>query len=571
MESVRQMLNRPEVRNLNCIRDVKFPVNYSLHAVELRPTEGDPGLVSLTIRIPGEIRVVHGSEEIYGAIKAAVKKMTSSTEEPEGLQILEKQGAWVLKLEHGLFAKKQGVEMLCQVLENISSAGFEVVTSSRFSTTPGFELRTWILKKAATPIENPMVIALALPAPDKICVVGAQEDTPANNVVMEAIAKIMPPSATEVLEEKAEEVEAKTVTSELKEGDEEKPAENPEDGEKKDEADNKEVKSEVEPKKEEKPTPDKVEEGEVKKEEVDEEKPEKEANDEKVKEFILDMNQLNADNGKILRSKLLLEILHQLFCRQWKLVCCSRIPFGGDHEVLFFVYDARILPGLGQDHFSMLELEKPDLVRLYGMNEDLEGKVKTIMQEHWMPGLDSKDPEVVHEVKTFKLLETPWNQSCVVKEGSGPMPRLAVSPQILVAKFLLALNKAEMNVYESVTLDAGKVDQKTLIIFKQSNVGFTQELTLKLAGVNRIGVIGGSEADIEAIRKCLQSRWPYPLTHDYKVEKDGNEEEFWQFKELSDLGWRVQFCGDISSQTMAQKRPALPERPSDPVSLFFLK
>lgn len=59
-------------------------------------------------------------------------------------------------------------------------------------------------------------------------------------------------------------------------------------------------------------------------------------------------------------------------------------------------------------------------------------------------------------------------------------------------------------------------------------------------GVNRIGVLGGTEADIEAIRKCLQNRWPYPLTHDYKVEKDGNEEEFWQFK-VKRYPWAVSY------------------------------
>lgn len=523
MENVRQMLNRPEVRNLNCIRDVKFPVNYSLQSVEMKPTEEDPGLVSLTIRIPGEVRVVHGSEDVFGAVKEAVKKhINTSDADNDGLTIQEKQGAWVLKLEKGIFGKKQGVEvrswkqllarpdfgngiifllqLLCQIMENITKAGYDMLTSSRFSTTPGYELRTWILKKAATPIENPQVMALAFPAADKVCVVGAKEDNPANPVVQAAIEKIMKPCETEPKETeetdtKAQETDKKEETKE----DEEKEKETEEEKKDEDKKENEtaEMKQEEETDNKDKTNEDETE-APVKTEETttkEENKPEgqedvkaeaeKESSDEKVNEFKLDMNQLNAENGKILRSKLLLEVLHQLFCRQWKLICSSHVPFGGDHEVMFFIQDTRILPGLGQDHFAMLEIEKPDMVRLYGLNEDMEGKIKTAMQEHWMPGLDSKDPEEVHGVKSYKLLEEPWNQSCVVKDGSGSMPRLVVSPQILVAKFLLAMNKAEMNVYESVTLDVGKIDQKTLVIFRQSNVSYSQELTLKLAGMTK--------------------------------------------------------------------------------------
>ena len=43
--------------DLNCMKDCKFPVSYSLQSVTMKPPEKDAGgLVSLTLRTPGEIR-----------------------------------------------------------------------------------------------------------------------------------------------------------------------------------------------------------------------------------------------------------------------------------------------------------------------------------------------------------------------------------------------------------------------------------------------------------------------------------------------------------------------------------
>ncbi len=43
--------------DLNCMKDCKCPVSYSLKSVTMKPPEEDAGgLVSLTIRLPGEIR-----------------------------------------------------------------------------------------------------------------------------------------------------------------------------------------------------------------------------------------------------------------------------------------------------------------------------------------------------------------------------------------------------------------------------------------------------------------------------------------------------------------------------------
>ena len=45
--------------DLNCMKDCKFPVSYSLQSVTMKSPEKDAGgLVSLTLRTPGEIRCV---------------------------------------------------------------------------------------------------------------------------------------------------------------------------------------------------------------------------------------------------------------------------------------------------------------------------------------------------------------------------------------------------------------------------------------------------------------------------------------------------------------------------------
>ncbi len=69
-------------------------------------------------------------------------------------------------------------------------------------------------------------------------------------------------------------------------------------------------------------------------------------------------------------ARLVLEMTQLLFCRQWRLVATAKTPFGGQHETLFFCRDGRILPSLGQKAFAMVELQKPDVVRMHCLNAD---------------------------------------------------------------------------------------------------------------------------------------------------------------------------------------------------------
>jgi hypothetical protein len=48
--------------------------------------------------------------------------------------------------------------------------------------------------------------------------------------------------------------------------------------------------------------------------------------------------------------------------------------------------------------------------------------------------------------------------------------------------------------------------------------------------LNKIAILGAEESDVIAIRKCFQSRWPYPLTHDYEMMPVEGNPGGWFFK-----------------------------------------
>ena len=78
---------------------------------------------------------------------------------------------------------------------------------------------------------------------------------------------------------------------------------------------------------------------------------------------VVDFKWKEKENGQVQLSQLVLELSQQLFCRQWKLVSTLPLAAVGSQEVLFFCRDARILPA--PESFAMLELEKPDRIRLH--------------------------------------------------------------------------------------------------------------------------------------------------------------------------------------------------------------
>ena len=97
--------------------------------------------------------------------------------------------------------------------------------------------------------------------------------------------------------------------------------------------------------------------------------------------------------------------------------------------------------------------------------------------------MESKEPEMVEEtVKQYRLLDNPWKATGRILDNGVKIP--SVSPQGVVSGLLLGLNKCGLNLYGRVTLGRQQADQRTLLIFRQSNVSYSEYLTIKLTGAS---------------------------------------------------------------------------------------
>jgi len=67
------------------LRDLPLPPvpRYAVQSAKLRPVEAgqDPALVTLTLRASGEVRVVHGNKDVHDAVSAAVREANEGKEE----------------------------------------------------------------------------------------------------------------------------------------------------------------------------------------------------------------------------------------------------------------------------------------------------------------------------------------------------------------------------------------------------------------------------------------------------------------------------------------------------------
>ncbi len=360
--SIARLLNADALRQVDCagmaaratdaVRNAKFPVRYSLQSVKLRPVEQDPTLVSLTLRASGEVRIVHGTREIFDAVRKAVaadekKQAKEEEEKKEGegeekkeeegkekkdekkeedapkdegekkeegkaeektdeekpkeekkegeedkakeelqqhkekeAENNEKNGLWKISLqpsggEGEEMSDKDKLLALCKILEGLTRAGWEVLTTGELTVTSGCELFTWILKKSTTPLVDAEVAAVAV-APEelKVEVLGRQPQV--NNVLKQAIENVDPGNEEKKKKDGEAETEARQQKSAATMDDPDCPS-----------------------------------------------------------SFDLHQGYKGGDDGAVLASKLVLELSHLLFCRQWKLVATAPMP-SSKHEVLFF-------------------------------------------------------------------------------------------------------------------------------------------------------------------------------------------------------------------------------------------
>ncbi len=143
------------------------------------------------------------------------------------------------------------------------------------------------------------------------------------------------------------------------------------------------------------------------------------------------------------------------------------------------------------------------------MNEEAEKDIRGAIVEHWPAGLESKEAEdVAGGAKEYRLLEDPWTRS---RRGDGSK-RPMVAAQILASRVLLALNRRGLNLYARVCLRRGEADQVTLLLFRQSNVAYTETLTIQPTGEG-ISVVAqnrgkGSRYFGGQKRSACKSPWP---------------------------------------------------------------
>ena len=102
--------------------------------------------------------------------------------------------------------------------------------------------------------------------------------------------------------------------------------------------------------------------------------------------------------------------------------------------------------------------------------------MRNVVLDYWSAGLESKEPSDRRGAHEYRLLENPWTRR-LLENGAPNM-----EAQMLVSKLFLALNKRQLNLYARVCLECHGIGQKTLLLFRQSNVTYSESLTIQLTG-----------------------------------------------------------------------------------------
>ena len=185
-------------------------------------------------------------------------------------------------------------------------------------------------------------------------------------------------------------------------------------------------------------------------------------------------------------------------------------------EVYFFCKDGRILPALGQQTFAMIEIEHPHFVRLHNASKEVSSSIgDTLKETGWLKSRseeenDSKnfEPQALqynvlqysggYDIASEKVDVNEGNNHRIQinlpifqntgqrtsKEAEQEKQLKASNTQQLVGKLLLAMNKQGLNLYATTQLRRSTKNgsHRSQLIFRQSNVGYTQSLCLNLSG-----------------------------------------------------------------------------------------
>lgn len=187
--------------------------------------------------------------------------------------------------------------------------------------------------------------------------------------------------------------------------------------------------------------------------------------------------------GGLLCSQLVLEIAHLLFCRQWKLICHSTLPSSDSNqmEVMFFCRDGRILPALGQQSFAMIDLEQPNLMRLFNVEDSIRECLKACVNKT-QPHLEQISES--GECTVFKWKHPVWLH--FLEDNNEPKESLWIKESLAmltICNILLVMNRNELNLYGVSRLVLKETGRKRCqLVFRQSNIAYSRCLCLHLSG-----------------------------------------------------------------------------------------
>jgi len=184
--------------SLNCVQG-QVSSSLSLHSVSVRPADYEPGLASLTLRCStrgdknGEVRVVHGGEDIYSAVKEAVKGLDKEKEPEIGDN---PEGYWATSVGNSLIDNEIRNKFCLSLLGHITARSYDVVTSCTVTSDTDHieEVLTWLIKKQAAAVSTDISDTCAVVVTNedvRVLGQGGENVVVVNNVVKEAVEKLV--------------------------------------------------------------------------------------------------------------------------------------------------------------------------------------------------------------------------------------------------------------------------------------------------------------------------------------------------------------------------------------------
>ena len=203
---------------------------------------------------------------------------------------------------------------------------------------------------------------------------------------------------------------------------------------------------------------------------------------------------------------LIVDLLHQLLCRQWKAVTSIRTE--ESNSLFFFRHDPRILPGLGQQSLAGFSVNSQGAIHLHNASQEIVESVK-LFADATNLGEKSSEFCLKDELPLSKGRE-------------------------LLTEIMSVFNNYNFTLYSSIELCISG-HHTNLLLFRPSTVQASAFLGLTLGQGNLLTLDGGGQEEIDGVREILSSRWPYPIATDMAVSAS-----CWSWK-VKRYPWRMSY------------------------------